>query len=107
MEKIGKKMISEWLEGHLVPIERRLRFINDVLEDPKEGGLKMEELDPLFDDFELISELQPEFDLGLIRTFIERMENPEISDKIKYGKLEEVLNLAKRCLTYLAFIPCQ
>jgi hypothetical protein len=33
-------------------------FINDVLEDPKEGGLRAEELDPLFDEFTLIAELR-------------------------------------------------
>jgi hypothetical protein len=30
-------------------------FINDVLEDSKEGGLRAEELDPLFHEFTLIA----------------------------------------------------
>jgi hypothetical protein len=31
-------------------------LINDVFEDSKEGGLRAEDLDPIFDEFTLIAE---------------------------------------------------
>jgi hypothetical protein len=60
LPQIGHEAIARWLQGRMAPIERRLLFVNSVLEDPKEGGLTAEGLDPLFDEFTLIAELRPE-----------------------------------------------
>jgi hypothetical protein len=98
MPGIGRAKILEWLEGHIVPIERRLMFVNAVLEDPKDGGLRPDELDPLFDEFMLIEEVRPNCRLELIKEFVERFSDDDIGGRIGYGRREELIAAARRCL---------
>jgi hypothetical protein len=72
-------------------------FINDVLEDPKEGGLRAEELDPLFVEFALIAELRRECGLGLIAESVDRFSDWIIGEKIGSVTREALLEVARRC----------
>jgi hypothetical protein len=73
-------------------------FIADVLEDLTEGGLRAEELGPLFDEFTLIAEVGSECRLGLIPEFVDRFTDWTIGEKIGSVTREALLEVARRCL---------
>jgi hypothetical protein len=73
-------------------------FIHDVLEDPKEGGLRAEELNPFFDEFTLIAELRAECRLGLIAEIVDPFSDWTIGEKIGHMRREALLEVARRCL---------
>jgi hypothetical protein len=73
-------------------------IINDVIEDLKEGGVRAEELDTLFEEFALIAELRRECRLGLIAEFVDRFGDWTVGEKIGSVRPGALLDVAPRCL---------
>jgi hypothetical protein len=96
--RIGRERVSEIMAGYLVPIERALVFVNGVLSDVKDNGIDARDLDHFFDDFRLIAEIGPVFEYGLIGKLVENLEDPDIAGRFEYGRREELIALAKKCV---------
>jgi ubiquitin C-terminal hydrolase len=97
LPRIGKEKVSQFMHGYLMPIERKLRFVNDVMSDLKKDGLQ-EELDQLVQELTLIAEIAPLFDYGLIRELVENLQNPEVAAKIQSTRKKDLIELGLKCL---------
>jgi hypothetical protein len=96
---VGEDKVRKWLASSVRDIAISLAFVNDVLSDPKERALGEKEVGHFIEEFIVIAELDLEFDRKLIRTFVDRLGDPEIAEKIQYPKTDELLQAARRCLS--------
>jgi hypothetical protein len=99
MKTIGKEKISKYIQGHLLEVERRIRFVVDVLADVREGGLTAVDLDPVLDGVRILAELGPEFDRELLHKLAEGLRDPESSERYQYERKDELIELTFRAIT--------
>jgi hypothetical protein len=96
---VGDEKVKTWLAGILRDIAISLAFVNDVLSDPKENALGEKELGHFIEEFIVVAELGLEFDRKLIRTFVDRLGDPRIAERIQYPRTDELLQAARKCLS--------
>jgi hypothetical protein len=96
--KFGKEKIFGFMRGHLLAVDRSIRFLTDVLQDVKENGLDGSDFEGLFEGIKIIAELKPPFDRALFERFGELLENPDISGRYEFARREEMVGLIHQCL---------
>jgi hypothetical protein len=96
--KLGKEKVFGFMRGHLLAVDRSIRFLTDVLQDVKENGLDGSDFEVLFEGMKIIAELKPPFDRALFEQFGELLENPDISARYEFGRRDELIGLIRQCL---------
>jgi hypothetical protein len=95
---LGKEKVLGFMAGHLIEIERSIRFLIDVLGDLRENGLDPTDFEGLFEGMKIMAELKPEFDRELLQRFAELLQSPEISARYEFPRREELIGLVLKYL---------
>jgi hypothetical protein len=93
-KEIRGEGVDEGMKMFAVVVARLLDFVNDVLQDPKEQPVPVEELDVLTGAIKVIAELNFEFQKEPVRRLVEALGREEVIDKLQYQRAGELLAVA-------------
>jgi hypothetical protein len=89
----GKEKVFEFLSGHLPALNRSIRFVIDVLGDPKEGGLDAKDFEGIFETMKIVADLKPPFDRELLKRFADILQNSDVSVSDPFPGWQELIEL--------------